>query len=46
MDLSMTGLAPSMAMEKPMFSADPAPAELMPMTFPARSTSGPPEFPG
>ena len=37
-----------MAIANPMFSAAwaPTPAELMPTTRPARSTSGPPELPG
>src|ERR671937_561846 len=43
---SITGFAASMAMENPTFSAPPEPAVLIPTTFPARSTNGPPELPG
>ena len=42
----MVSLAASIAMAKPMFSACCAPAVLIPITWPSRFTSGPPEFPG
>ena len=43
---SITDLAESMLIAKPMFWLLPARAVLMPTTSPAALTSGPPEFPG
>src|SRR5918995_1186303 len=42
----IVGVTALIWMANPMFSAELVPALLMPMTFPAMSTSGPPEFPG
>ncbi len=43
---SMMGIAASIAIAKPMFSAEFDPAAFTPTTSPSSVTSGPPEFPG